>query len=93
MYLYSLTSVIQVMDAIVIICALILNPMARRRRKRLAAEPASDNVAALGDDSDRSNPETAGPRDEEQREIKDEEKSAEVRCGEAAESSVPRAVA
>lgn len=80
------------MDAIVIICALILNPMARRRRKRLAAEPASNDVAALGDDSGRSNSETAVPRDEEQGEVKDEEKSAEVRCGEAAELSVPSAV-
>ncbi|KAI0820301.1 PQ loop repeat-domain-containing protein [Trametes gibbosa] len=79
-------SLVVVLDGIVILCALILNPLARRRRKRLAAAAATD-----GTDDERS-PEAPVSQVEERDEIKDDEKTADVRYGNFAEPSRERDV-
>ncbi|KAI0675703.1 PQ loop repeat-domain-containing protein [Trametes maxima] len=49
-------SLVVVMDGVILIAALILNPIAKRRRKRLAAEAASRDATAEGSDDTQENP-------------------------------------
>ncbi len=81
--------VLQLLDGIVILCAFILNPLARRRRKRLAAaesaastEAAEAPVDATGDLASDKPPEVSAAHPGSSDALHDKEKTAEVRCGE-----------
>ncbi|EIW59792.1 uncharacterized protein TRAVEDRAFT_28795 [Trametes versicolor FP-101664 SS1] len=82
-------SLVVLLDGIVILCAFILNPLARRRRKRLAAAESAASadvvqapVEPIGDLANEKPPEVSVSQSAGSGTVHDKEKSAEVRCRE-----------